>query len=215
MCNLKFKRVIILSGGIIGDKAFFDNFFSPEDCIICADGGLRNAETLGLSPDLIVGDMDSYNGDLSKFSCKIISFSSEKDKTDTELALEYANQFSPQEIIIVGALGKRVDHALGNIYLLLKGFATKTPVIIIDSYQRIDVVWKDLYINSGNPGDIISLIPLTSEVCGIITSGLKYSLNDENLYLGQTRGISNEIVNIPSSITIKSGLLLVIRNFNL
>jgi len=203
-----------MAGGITGDREFFSNFFSKEDYIICADGGLRNAEYLGLLPDLIVGDMDSYDGNTDKFSCKIISFPEEKDKTDTELAIEYARDVSPCEIIIIGALGRRFDHALGNVHLLFKGFTMKIPVVIIDSYQRIDLVWKDLYIDSGKAGDIISLIPFTGEVTGIVTSGLKYPLQHDTLYAGETRGISNEILQIPSTIKIKSGLLLVIRNFN-
>jgi thiamine pyrophosphokinase len=210
---LKFKRAVILAAGITGEKEFFSDFFSEEDYIICADGGLKNAEYLGLSPDLIVGDMDSYDGNTGKFSCKIISFSREKDKTDTELAMEYARDISPQEIIIIGALGRRFDHSLGNVHLLLKGFTMGIPVIILDSYQRIDLVWKDLYIDSGKAGGLISLLPFSGEVKGIVTSGLKYPLENETLYPGETRGISNEILQIPFSITVKSGLLLVIRNF--
>ena len=168
---------------------------------------------LGISPDLIVGDMDSYDGNVDKFSCKIISFPREKNKTDTEIAMEFARDISPGEIIIIGALGRRFDHSLGNVHLLFKGFTMGIPVVIIDSYQRIDLVWKDLYIDSGKAGGVISLIPFSSEVKGIVTSGLKYPLENDTLYHGETRGISNEILQIPFSITVKSGLLLVIRNF--
>lgn len=202
-----------MAGGIAGEREFFFNFFSKDDYIICADRGLKNAEYLGITPDLIVGDMDSYDGNTGKFSCATVSFPREKDKTDTELAIEFARDVSPDEIIIIGALGKRFDHALGNIHLLCKGFTTGIPVVIIDSHQRIDLVWKNLYVDSGKAGDVISLIPFSSEVTGIVTSGLKYPLENETLYAGETRGISNEILQIPFSIAVKSGLLLVIRNF--
>jgi len=210
---LKFKRAVIMAGGITGERKFFSKFFSKDDYIICADGGLKNAEYLGVTPDLIVGDMDSYAGNIDKFSCKVLSFPREKDKTDTELAIEVARDISPDEIIITGALGRRFDHALGNVHLLYKGFTTGIPVVIIDSYQRIDLVWKDLYIDSGSVGDVVSLIPFSGEVTGIVTCGLKYPLKNDTLYAGETRGISNEILHIPCSIKVKSGLLLVIRNF--
>ncbi len=209
---MKGKRVIIIAGGSIGKREFFTNFFLTHDYIICADGGLEHARILGLKPDLIVGDMDSYHGDTTGFNCELLCFPQEKDKTDTELALEYSASLSPYEVIIIGGIGKRFDHSLGNIYLLIKSLNMGLRVTLLDSYQQIYLISRDLYIKSNITGETISLIPLTYEVTGIVTEGLRYPLNDECLYIGETRGISNKIISLPVFIRINSGLLLIIRN---
>jgi len=85
-------------------------------------------------------------------------------------------------------------------------------VTLLDSYQQIYLISRDLYIKSNITGETISLIPLTYEVTGIVTEGLRYPLNDECLYIGETRGISNKIISLPVFIRINSGLLLIIRN---
>jgi len=207
------KRVIIFANGSMGEERFFSGFFSHDDYIICADGGLKHAVKLGIKPDLIIGDMDSC-GDLYKdFSCEIRIFPGEKDKTDTELALDVAKTFSPEEVIVIGALGNRIDHTLGNIYLFLKTIASGFRISILDSCQQIDFINKELSITNGKIGEILSLIPVTEKVTGIITSGLKYKLDGEELFLGETRGISNEIEILPAGIKIKEGILLCIRNF--
>ena len=207
------RRAVIFANGQIGRKDFFKDFFLPNDYIICADGGLNNAEILGVTPHLIVGDFDSYKGKLKKYSCEIISFPREKDCTDTELALNFSKKITPSKIIIVGALGKRLDHALANIYLLTKGIEMGCDVILHDGYEEVRLIYNDFLLIDALPGEVISLIPLSPVVEGISTDGLKYKLENESLSLGETRGISNEVISLPVTVKIKSGFILLIRNF--
>jgi len=143
----------------------------------------------------------------------MLSFPREKDKTDTELALEYSQKIEPDEVFIIGALGKRLDHTLANVYLILKEIDLGYPVILLDSCQQINLIHNTLLVQKALIGETISLIPVTQTVSGITTSGLKYGLNEDTLYRGDTRGISNEITELPVSIRIKRGLMLFIRNF--
>lgn len=207
------KRVVIIANGEIGREDFYKGFFLQDDYVICANGGVLNAEKLKIKPDLIIGDLDSCRKNFERYSCEIITFPPEKDKTDTELAIDFARKIKPDEVIIIGALGKRIDHSIANIYLVLKEDYLGAPITIMDSYQEIRLISGELYINKCKVGEVVSLIPLTREVYGIVTTGLKYRLKNESLFMGYNKGISNEIESIPVSIKIESGLLLFIRNF--
>src|SRR3990167_2962187 len=119
------NRAVIFSNGKIGDINFYKKFINKNDKIICADGGLRFAKKLGIKPDILIGDFDSlkksdFSG-LNKNKTKVLRFPKEKDKTDTQLALEYALSSGAGEIIMLGSLGGRVDHMLANIHILRLG----------------------------------------------------------------------------------------------
>src|SRR5574340_972093 len=116
--------VFIIAGGPVGDKDFLKAqaaALAPV-AMICADGGARHLGALGLTPDVIIGDMDSLSPDLlrrfEEGGSRGVRHPRDKRETDTQLALEYALQLKPDEIMIFGALGGRIDHTLANISLL-------------------------------------------------------------------------------------------------
>ncbi|MEN6620059.1 MAG: thiamine diphosphokinase [Smithella sp.] len=210
------KKVIIISNGRLGDPAFFRNRLNifENTFIICCDGAIRYLDQLNVQPDLIMGDMDSVDGKrLEKYSScgvKILKYNVNKDETDTELALKYAIGLKPESIEIWGALGGRIDHALANLFLLDLAERTGIKTSLIDEYCEIFAVEKEASLNNA-VGQTVSLFVSGSKAEGITLNGFKYSLNNENLEMGSSRGISNIIVESPATIRIKSGSLLVIR----
>lgn len=209
------KNAIIFSGGDVdGDPLFYKRYIHKDDYIVCADSGAEHVLKLGLFPSAVLGDMDSIKPEtlkkLKEQNVNIIKYKSEKDYTDTELAIKYALEIKPNEIIIFGAIGDRIDHSLANIqlliYILSKGYNAR----IINRKNEAVLINKSVVIK-GEKGTTISLIPLTEKVRGVVTKNLYYPLKNETLTIGTTRGISNVMTNDEANITIKTGLLLIIK----
>jgi thiamine pyrophosphokinase len=210
-----YQKIIIVSGGRLVDPVFFQKKITGMEnhLVICCDGGARNFQYLGIKPDVIIGDMDSIDPDqLASYSnqgIKIIKYSTNKDFTDTELALDYALNLNPEEIFIWGALGGRVDHTLANVFLLCKGQEKGINTYLIDEYGEAFVLDKKaIFINE--TGKTVSLLALSPRVTGITLKGFLYSLEKSTLQMGETRGVSNIINEDRASISVRSGKLLVI-----
>ncbi|MBL8091144.1 MAG: thiamine diphosphokinase [Anaerolineales bacterium] len=206
------KRIIIFANGELPNPKKARALIQPDDFIICADGGTRHALTLGLTPHLIIGDMDSLpaNFQLSTFNGEVIVFPKDKNETDLELAINHAITLKPDEIIIVAALGGRIDHALANISLLTNFQHATFNLRLNDGLEEI-FLCKDHVEVKGRSGDIVSLIPWGGNVEGVTTQNLKWKLNNETLSFDKTRGISNEMISDIASISITKGLLLIVH----
>lgn len=207
-------RVIIVANGHVQKNLSKLISFGPQDEVICADGGVHNALKLGLRPSVVIGDMDSLDErllrKLREKGCIFITHEREKDKVDTQLAVEYAVEQGADEIVMVGALGSRLDHTLANLYLLASPALKGVKVRMMDEVQEIYLI-KDFGIIEGQAGDTVSLISLTPVTKGIYTKNLKYALTDGELTLDFPRGISNVLTASPGEVRIGEGLLLVVK----
>jgi thiamine pyrophosphokinase len=207
-------KIIIIANGSFNNPDFYRQQIEEDDYIICADGGAKYAVIMGVTPHLVVGDLDSIEKDvfegLKDSYTRFIKYPSEKDESDLELALLKAISLKPDQIIIWGALGKRIDHLFANLMLLTIPLKHSIKTKLVDEDHEIYVIDKELEL-TGAKGDYLSLFPLSKEVKGITTQGLKYKLNRETLYLGPTRGLSNEFIVKTPKVTFQEGLLLVIH----
>jgi len=207
-------KAVVLAGGKIENYDKVKKYLCESSLIICADSGIEHAFNMGIIPDLLVGDMDSISPEaaakVQKLSIEKHTYPSEKDYTDTELAIDIALSKGVREVILLGGLGDRPDHSLANIYLMvnfkrqgldLKLAGEKWEMFLIDKMAEV----------TGKKGDILSLIPLSPEVAGVNTEGLYYTLKGETLYMGPTLGISNVFLGNTARVTIKQGLLLAVK----
>jgi thiamine pyrophosphokinase len=208
------QRIIIFANGELPDINKARALLQKDDYILCADGGMRHALALDLKPDLVIGDMDSAErADLQKMKADGVSielFPRDKNETDLELAINKAIELTPQQIIIVAALGGRLDQTLANIAILTDLRLSTFNLRLDDGVEEIFFCRDQAQVH-GRSGDIISLIPWGGSVHQIQTQGLRWSLNKETLYPEKTRGISNEMTGDVATIKIESGLLLIIH----
>ncbi len=204
------NKIVIIGNGTINDIIYHKKLLHDIDVIICADGGASNAKKMDVIPDYIIGDLDSTNPDIldyfKKNKTKIIN-DNNQDKTDMELAISLAESLHPKKIIIIGAIGYRIDHTIANI-LCLNRIKKNITTQIIDNKNIIELVdnTKDII---GEKEEIISIIPLT-DIIGLSYKGMKWLLSDKNTKFGWF-GISNKIIENKANISLKKGKILVIR----
>jgi thiamine pyrophosphokinase len=206
-------RILIFANGLLPDLEKTRVITRPDDIVFCADGGTQHALALGLQPSVIVGDLDSIKLDvlpLTDRNTKIIQHPHDKNETDLELAIHYALEQMPDSILIVGALGNRLDQTLANIALLGDPELAELDVRLDDGVEEVYFCRKDTQV-AGRSGDLVSLIPWGGAVMGVRTEGLKWPLLYETLYPDKTRGVSNEMLSEVAGIDIRSGLLLIVH----
>ncbi len=209
--------VVIFANGEFSPPPGVENHLKGR-YIICADGGTRHALALGLTPHLIVGDLDSVPAEviqrLESEGTPVIRFPRDKDQTDLELALEYAIRSGGEDILLLGLLGGRLDQTLANIFLLALPEWDRARLWLADGPDTAYLLRSgDTLTLEGEPGNTVSLLPLTPTVKGVSTGGLRWPLQDATLYFGRTLTVSNELVGRETEVKVGEGrMMVIIRN---
>ena len=208
------QRIIIFANGELPDIDKAYSLIQKDDYVICADGGTRHALAFSVQPDLIIGDMDSLEKgqleNLQESGVSIELYPRDKNETDLELAIHRAIELKPRQVVIAAALGGRLDQTLANITLLTDLRLSTFDVRLDDGVEEIFICRGQAHVH-GRSGDLVSLIPWQGEVSEVQTKNLKWVLENETLYPDKTRGISNEMTNKIASVSIGSGLLLIVH----
>ncbi len=207
-------RAIIFVNGDVPNLDAARRLLCDDDTIIAADGGTRHALLLGLVPSIIIGDLDSLGAVKLPANVEILRFPADKDETDLELALLHARDRGFDEILLIGALGGRIDQTLGNLSLLSDPAWDGIDVRMDDGIEEVFFARNQAKVE-GWIGEIVSLIPWRGDVRIRRTEGLRWALQNETLIAHQTRGISNELTAETAHVEIDNGLLLIIHTRSL
>ncbi len=182
--------------------------------LLCANGGTRRALALGLTPHVIIGDLDSLAPEdkerAEAAGARFLQHPRDKNESDLELALQYALAQKPTSICILGGLGGRLDQTLANLSLLSDPRLADIPTRLDDGVEEALFCRARCEVR-GRRGDLVSLLPWGAAVHGIHTEGLQWPLHGEPLFPHQTRGLSNEMTGEVATIRIASGLLLIVH----
>lgn len=207
--------VLIFANGELSSGEWIESYLKKATTVIAADGGVDHILALERMPDVVIGDLDSMAPEatamLRRTRVQILAHAELKDESDLELALRYAVDRDDGEIIVLGALGGRLDQLLANVFLLTAPFLRGHAVRIVDAFQEAWVMGKGKGQVRGEIGDRVSLLPLGGDVHVRRTEGLAWSLTDEQLVYGISRGVSNRLTAQTAMIEIKSGLLLCVH----
>ena len=204
------KHVLIVANGEQPTSPQHWNRIGRANPLICTDGAANWLIEHQVTPDVIVGDLDSISDETrSGLGPDVIHHVGSQENTDLEKALEYALDEGYEAATVIGATGKREDQTLANLYLLVK-YSDRIHIQLLTNYSTIDVV-ADTFNAPAERGQTVSLLPV-GHADGITTSGLEYPLESESLEVG-TRGVSNRAIAREITVTVKSGVLLIFRNF--
>lgn len=205
------KTVIVLAGG---DPVTFAGDVPAADYVIAADSGLQQASSLGLTVDLVVGDMDSVDPELLSHAIaegvQVETYPHTKDATDLELALSEAVKHGAKRVVIFGGTGGRIDHFLANALLLASPAWSDLDVDWLVDTSRVTAARSRVELN-GKAGDLVTLLAVGEPAGGVTTEGLEYGLSDDVLLASTTRGVSNVMVGKSATVTLRSGVLVVIH----
>lgn len=187
--------------------------------VVCADSGLDAAYQLGLSVQYAMGDFDSVSDEVLKHyqaqSTEFVKYPPEKDATDSHIVLEWVVEKLPSEIIILGATGRRLDHFLANVNILMKPLSYGIPAYIVDSHNRLYLLDHSHIIRRKEMfGKYISFLPFTEEVSAVYLRGFKYELDGQTMTLGDSIGVSNELAEGQEAALIEfgDGILIAVES---
>ena len=208
-------RAIVVAGGDPdpGDASWL----ADADLLVAADSGACWLDELGVTPDLLVGDLDSIGEPLlerlSAAGVPIERHVAEKDESDAELALMRAVASGAETIVILGALsGKRLDHELANLLLLADPAWAGRDLRIVRGATTVRALHGGASLElQARPGDVVTLLPVSGDAQGVTTDGLRYPLADDELRFGRSRGLSNVVERAGASVWLESGTLLVVE----
>lgn len=201
-------RAVIIAGGEIREPAFYQSVVLPEDYILCADSGYLNAKKMNLVPDMVIGDFDSSDRSGVPEQIPVRVLPTEKDRTDLHECIVQAIEMGAEEILLFGARGTRLDHSLAAVSLIYFGLTKNVTLRLIDEHNEMFMFNKEAVVPR-REGYKLSLLPLT-DVKGICTEGLYYSLAGGEMSWGNPYGVSNEFTAETAHITIESGIMMVI-----
>lgn len=208
-------NVVIFAGSKIYDCEYIKEHLNSDDYYVACDGGLDIIDSLNITPNVIIGDLDSVNPDtIKKYKdTKILEYPPEKDLTDLDITINYCENLNIKydEILIFGATNGRADHYIANVFLIEKYYNKGVIIKLIDENNILFVTDKNISVTKLKK--YLSLIPLTNSVI-VSIKGVKYELEnktvskfDENLMM-----VSNEIINNTCTIDIFEGKVLVIQS---
>jgi len=209
-------RAIIVANGQVQQDERYNHLVRPDDLIIAVDGGAMVAQQLGLVPQVVVGDMDSLSrqlvSQLEASGCQLVDHPARKDETDTELAVRYALQQGAREILLLGATGDRLDHTLANVFLLDMAWQAGVRAKIVSGDTEVWLLrgGGELEVD-GEPGDIVTLLPVGQDAVGVRSIGLEWALHGDTLRFGPARGVSNVMTAAQAQVALREGVLLVFR----
>jgi len=187
--------------------------FNLNDYLIAVDGGADFFYQKGLTPKLIIGDLDTISKRALEFfvgKVKIIRYPVHKDYTDTELAFLWCCNNNITNITIVNSLEGRFDHSFALLSLLFLADKKGIKAKILSKTQKILSINKKIILKEQKKGDLLSILPFGDDMIGVSTQGLKYALKGQKLSLDRSQGVSNIIESNTVTIQVLSGKGLIV-----
>lgn len=203
------KRCVIVGGADINNYEYIKSRLHNDDFVVFCDSGLKHLESLQVKPGLIVGDFDSH--DNLRLDVETIVLPCEKDDTDTVFAVKEAVKRGFDDFLLIGVVGARLDHTLGNVYILLYLDSLGKKGYIIDDYSEMEIVSKEpAYIDDSYA--CFSLLNISGTAKEITLENAKYPLDNAEITCEYQYGISNEVLQGKiAKVSIKIGNLLLVK----
>lgn len=209
-------RCVIIGGVRILDASLLRGEIREDDLIVCCDGGIYNADTLGVTPDLIIGDFDSsempdINENDEEDSPEVIILPREKDDTDTMYAVKECLGRGFDDFLLLGVTGGRLDHTLGNVGILLYLQSRGVSARIADELSELCIA-ADEPVFIENSWSYFSVINISGTARDISITDAKYPLSGAEISCEYQYGISNEVLpGKTAQVSVGDGRALIVK----
>lgn len=216
---------IVVSGGNIQEDFALDFLKKTEEkqgkmpYLIAADRGLEFFLHTGIKPDMAVGDFDSLSDEGKEFlksleGTEICRLRPEKDDSDTQSAVCRGAERGGKNIVLLGCLGRRIDHTFANLGLLVWGKQREIKISIYDRHNYITLIKSGTVLKKKEQfGKYVSFFSLEGDIPGLTLKGFKYPLNRHYLTVSDCGlTVSNEIVEEAAEVTFDKGSLVMIMS---
>lgn len=201
-----YQKALVIANGPLPSRRRIAGWLDEETLIVCADGGANRALARGITPDLIIGDLDSLSPRTAAALAGVEKIRVEdQENTDLEKVLDYLLAHGIAGAVVIGATGRRPDHTLANFSILAK-YHSRLDLLFVDSWCRMEIIDRTVRRNLAL-GTTLSLLPL-GRCEGVITRGLAFPLVHEVLEAGVRESISNRVSSSPVEIGLTLGKLL-------
>ncbi len=203
------SRCVIVGGAKIEHYDIIRQQLRPDDVMVYCDGGLDHRDGLMRSADLIVGDFDSHENPHADTETLVLPC--EKDDTDSVFAVKECVHRGCREFLLIGMIGQRLDHTLGNVYILQLLDELGCRAKILDDYGEMELVSEDP-VTIDDTWSYFSLLNITGMADGITIRDAKYPLTNGRIDCSWQYGISNEV--LPgkyAQVSVSQGKLLLIK----
>ncbi len=206
-------NALILLGGSGAPETLLRRELAASDLVVCADSGAAHLNAMGHLPDILVGDMDSIDPSLlatmERSGVELVRVLAAKDETDGWLAVDQAIARGAEEIVILGAMGGRADHLLGNLMLLVRATKRGVRAFIRDGECEITAATGPVEI-TGKAGQTVSILPIGDGVSVRYLDGLMYgTLEPLPLPIDAPNGVSNVMTADVAHVTVDGFAYLV------
>jgi thiamine pyrophosphokinase len=208
-------HAVIFTGGKLRPGISVEEALESPGMVIAADSGAETALEFQTLPSVVIGDFDSLDKAAAKAlknkGVRFIVHDTDKDHTDTELAVAYAIKQGADRITVLGGIeGDRIDHVLANVFSVID---SKVPVRFVNGPTTAWIIKgpADTGI-TGRTGDLVSLIPLTPRAAGLQLSGLRYSPPAGILNMNRALGVSNVMTRTKARVSLAEGTLLIVHS---
>lgn len=206
------KRVLVVTGGSVLRTA---PALGPFDMVIAADSGVDSAFALGLVPDVVIGDLDSVSdaglARVRTSGITVLSSPTDKDLTDTELALAHLLEISATHATLLSPGGGRLDHAHGVLSALASPVLAPVSIDAVIDTAHVTVLHGSTTRRVPQRSPITALHAMNGVARGITTTGFRWNLNGEDLAPWVSRGVSNEMIESDATVSVNEGTLIVIQ----
>ena len=203
------SRCVILSAGPVEDPEVLRPLLRDDDWFIAADGGMRLAERLGVTPGLIVADFDSGEAP-RETRAEVLRLPAEKDWTDTMAAAMAGLERGFRDFLLLGCTGGRLDHTIANLAVMLYIHRQGGTPMMADERNRVFLYAPSSFTIPPQKGWKLSLFPYGGEVRGVTLRDVRYLLTDATLTTDNPVGVSNEFLDCPARISFQEGILLLL-----
>ena len=203
------RRCVIVGGAAIARPDEIKKYFRGDDYFVYCDSGLDHMAALGRGADLIVGDFDSHAEPHSEVETIVLP--REKDDTDTEFAVKEALRRGFRDFLLVGAVGARLDHTLGNLALLLWLDSLGARAMLVDDYSEMEIISRREADISGAFA-YFSLLAVDGTAKDVTVAGAKFPLDRAEISSEHSLGVSNEVLpGCTARVSVGAGRLLLVR----